>query len=131
MPDAPKLTLDDLIIWGRDYERYLKEGPRDDRVAFHLPLPVLVQYVSAANEALLLVQRTETRKRRGRRSGGRPPGGMGEQVARQIASGVREQDAVRMIAAATRRSEASVARAYARGRAKKPARRSTGLQKTS
>ena len=23
MPDAPKLTLDDLIAWGRDWERHL------------------------------------------------------------------------------------------------------------
>jgi hypothetical protein len=84
-----------LLAWGRDWQRYLEAGPGS---GFHIPVPVLKQYVTKANEGLALLQQRDAGTIK--RGGGRPKGtGMGGQAAALIASGVREEDAVRMIAA--------------------------------
>ena len=82
MGDTPKLTIGDLIAWGRDWERYLSAGPRDEG-GYHMPRDVLVEYVIAANAALAQQQQRgagTAGKRAG--VGWRPPGGMGETKAR-------------------------------------------------
>jgi hypothetical protein len=87
---AEALDVNVLLAWGRDWQRYLEAGPGS---GFHIPIPVLKQYVAKANEGLALL------KQRQARAIGRPRGtGMGGQAAALIASGVREEDAVRIIA---------------------------------
>ena len=93
---ADALTLDDLIAWGRDYEALLKQGAS----GFTVPRPMLDRYVTAANAAL--EQQREQERKKPRSRGGRPRGGMGEQVMRLIANGVPEKDAIRIVAAAQR-----------------------------
>jgi hypothetical protein len=84
-----------LLAWGLDWQRHLEAGPVS---GFHIPIPVLKRYVAKANEGLALLKQRDARAVR--RRGGRPRGtGMGGQAAALIASGVREEDAVRMIAA--------------------------------
>ena len=92
MPEAFEVEL--MLAWGRDWQRYLDAGPGS---GFQIQALVLKQYVTMANEALeLLKQREEDALNR---SGGRPKGtGMGDYTAALIARGVREEDAVRMIA---------------------------------
>jgi hypothetical protein len=92
--DKP-LNIEVLLAWGRDWQRHLEAGPG---CGFHMSALVLLQYVTTANEGLELLKRREARVIK--RSGGRPRGtGMGGQAAALIASGVREEDAVRMITA--------------------------------
>jgi hypothetical protein len=114
MPDA--LTIDDLIAWARDWERHLSEGPRDQ--AFHVSREVLQQFLPAAIAALAQQQRERDRKKP--RRGGRPKGGMGEQKLRLVKSGVREEDADRIVAQAFGKPPEAVRRASKSARKKPP-----------
>ena len=91
---AEALDVEILLAWGRDWQRYLEAGPGS---GFHIPIPVLTQYVAKANEGLVLLQQRDARTIK--RRGGRPKGtGMGDAAAALIALGVHEEDAVRIIA---------------------------------
>ena len=124
MGDTPKLTIGDLIAWGRDWERYLSAGPRDEG-GYHMPRDVLVEYVIAANAALAQQQQREQERRQPRSRGGRPPGGMGEQKARLVAGGVREEDANRIVMRAFGKPLKAVQRAGQRVSKKTPALNAT------
>jgi hypothetical protein len=88
--DKP-LDVEVLLAWGRDWQRHLEAGPGRD---LQIPIPVLLQYVTKANEGLALLKQREARGR-----GGRPRGtSMGEHAAQLIAHGVSENNAVRMVA---------------------------------
>lgn len=88
---AEPLEVDVLLAWGREWQRQLEAGPGS---GFQIVIPVLLQYLTAANEGLAQLRQRQTRRR-----GGRPPGtGMGGQAAALIASGVPEDDAVGIIA---------------------------------
>jgi hypothetical protein len=113
-PDA--LTPDDLIAWGLDWQRHLSDGPSDR--GYHVPLPVLQQYVVAANAALM--QQRQRDRKKARSSSGRPKGGMGEQKLRLTKSGVLEADADRMVAQAFGKPIEAVRRATASARKKPP-----------
>ena len=117
MDDAPKLTIADLIAWGRDWERHLA-GPGDQ--GFHVPRPMLDQYIAAANVALAHQQQREQERRQPRSRGGRPPGGMGEQKARLVAGGVSEEDATRIVMKAFGKPLEAVQRAGKRVSKKPP-----------
>jgi hypothetical protein len=91
--DEP-LSTDLLLAWGLDWQQYLDAGPG---TGFHIPASVLKQYVAKANEGLALLKQRDARAIK--RGGGRPRGtGMGGKAAALIATGVREEDAVRIIA---------------------------------
>jgi hypothetical protein len=91
---AEALDLDLLLAWGRDWQRYLEAGPGS---GFHIPVPVLKQYVTKANAGLALLQQRDARAIK--RGGGRPKGtGMGDSAAALIARGMDEEGAVRIIA---------------------------------
>jgi hypothetical protein len=110
MADRPKLTPDDLLTWGRDWQRHLEQGLQTGQ-SYHVPRPLLDDYVAAANEALTqMIERAarKTPKRRGRPSGS----GMGDRMARLVANGVHETDAIRMVAAERKTKFANVQRAY-------------------
>jgi hypothetical protein len=107
--------LDLLLAWGRHWQ-VLLEGGRGS--GFHIPdLAFLKEYVTRANEGLArLKQREEAAIKR---SGGRPKGtGMGDAAAALIARGVREEDAVLMIAAHHRKPADKVREALRRHRAR-------------
>ncbi len=130
-----KLTLADLIAWGRDWQRHLDTGPHDN-ISFHLPLALLARYVATANTALEREMQEAARKKP-RSRGGRPAGGMGEQKLRLVAAGVREDDAERIVAKAFGKPLEAAARLghrpqnrCARRRATNPGLRSARLQKT-
>ena len=89
--DKP-LAVEVLLAWGCDWQRHLEAEAGPGR-GFEIPIPVLVQYVTKANEGLTLLKEREARGR-----GGRPRGTMGEHAAELIAYGVPEDDAVRMVA---------------------------------
>jgi hypothetical protein len=110
---AETLGVDLLLAWGRDWQCYLEAGPGS---GYHIPTSVLKEYVAKANEGLaLLLQREAGTIKRG---GGRPKGtGMGGQAAALIASGVREEDAMRMIAARQQKPVDKVRDALRRHRA--------------
>jgi hypothetical protein len=116
---AEAFDVDVLLTWGRDWQRYLEAGPGS---GFDIPIPVLTQYLAKANEGLALLK--ERNARAIKRRGGRPPGtGMGGHAAALIASGVREEDAVRMIAERHRKPAGKVRDALRRhrlGQSKKP-----------
>jgi len=115
-PDSPpKLTLGDMIAWGRHYETLLKGPP-----GYLVPRPMLDHYIAAANEALERQQREQERKKPPSRAG-RPYGGMGEQRARLVAAGVRGDAADLIVAKTHRRPVKSVKRAVKRT-SKKPRR---------
>jgi hypothetical protein len=106
---AEPLTVDALLAWGRDYQRQLEEAQSGP---FHVPKEVLKQYLAKANEGLELLKHGHARG-----AGGRPKGtGMGDAVAALIAAGAREEDAVRAIATAERKSPAVVRAALRRYR---------------
>jgi hypothetical protein len=110
--DKP-LDVEVLLAWGRDWQRHLEAGPG---CGFHMSALVLLQYVTTANEGLELLKQREARVIK--RSGGRPRGtGMGGQAAALIASGVREEDAMRMIAARQQKPVDKVRDALRRHRA--------------
>jgi hypothetical protein len=80
MDDTLKLTIDDLLAWGLDYERLLKEPLRPGE-KIEIPRPMLVQYITVANEALQ--QQSEQSRKKSRKKTGRPRGGgMGEMKMR-------------------------------------------------
>jgi hypothetical protein len=109
---AEPLTVAALLAWGRDYQRQL-EGVQSG--ALHVPMEVLKQYIAKANEGLALLKERDARAIK--RGGGRPKGtGMGDAVAALIASGAREDDAVRAIATEERKSPANVREALRRYR---------------
>jgi len=111
MADAPKLTLADLLVFGRDWQHYLDQGP--STLGYNLPLPTLHQFVTAANAGLELLIKQDTRKSKG--AGGRPRGsGMGDQVARLIANGMSEPNALRAVAREQRKSIDAVKDSFAR-----------------
>lgn len=110
MPDLP--TIDDLIAWGCDYEQLLKTAG-----TIHVPRPMLDQYIAAANAALMQQREQEGKKQR---RGGRPKGGMGEQWSRLVESGVREEDADRIVAQAFGKAPEAVRRASKNARKKPP-----------
>jgi hypothetical protein len=111
--DEP-LSVDLLLAWGLDWQRHLE---RPGQGGFHLPLPVLTQYVAEANKALALLLVKPQKAARG----GRPPGtGAGAQVDALIAKGVREDDAVRSIAKQREIPVEKVCAALQRHRRKKP-----------
>jgi len=112
LPSSP-LTL---IAWGLEYERLLKDTPQG---GFQVPRPMLDQYIAAANAALVQ-QREQERKKAGKKRSGRPRGGMGEQRIRLIESGVREEDADRIVAQQNRKPAKSVKRAAKRVSKKPP-----------
>jgi hypothetical protein len=90
--DKP-LDVEVLLVWGRDWQRHLEAEAAPGR-SFHVPTAVLKQYLERANEGLALLKQHEERGR-----GGRPRGtGMGAKAASLITCGVREDDAVRMVA---------------------------------
>jgi hypothetical protein len=115
MADPVKPTIDDLIAWGLDYERLLKDTAPG---GFHVPRPMLDQYIDAANAAL--VQQREQARKKPRSRGGRPPGGMGEQKMRLVSNGVHDEDADRITARAFGKSPEAVQRAYDKTRKKPP-----------
>src|SRR5262245_61514024 len=91
---ADALDVDLLLAWGRDWERSLETEPVS---GFHISVPVLKQYLAKANEGLALLKQRDARAIK--RGGGRPRGtGMGGKAAALMASDVREEDAVRIIA---------------------------------
>ena len=104
-----------LLAWGRDWQHLLESGPGS---GFHIPdLSILKEYVTRANEGLELLKQREERAIN--RPGGRPRGtGMGDAAAALIATGVREEDAVRAIARNYRKSVDKVRDALRRSRAR-------------
>ena len=78
MDDAPKLTIADLIAWGRDWERHLGRTGRPGvpRAAPDAGSIHRRRQRGAGNQ-----QQREQERRQPRSRGGRPPGGMGEQKA--------------------------------------------------
>lgn len=116
---ADELTLGDLVAWGRDWEQHLEAGPNGQ--GFNVPWTVLHRYVTAANAALAQQQQHEQKREKLRSRGGRPRGGMGEQKMRLVASGVREEDADRIVMHAFGKPLEAVQRAYDSAR-KKPRR---------
>ena len=80
MDDAPKLTIDELIEWGRDWERLLGNGARGQgfdgggRCCSNTSSPPTRRWRRSSSASR---NRKEPRSR-----GGRPPGGMGEQKVR-------------------------------------------------
>jgi hypothetical protein len=105
---AEALTVDVLLAWGKDWERHLAAGGG----SYQVPVPVLVEYLHTANEALVLLARRQTRPRSGRP----PDSGIGTQAAALIANGVGEDDAVRIIAEHGKKSIEAVRRALRRRR---------------
>jgi len=106
------LDVDVLLAWGSDFQRQLEAGPAND---FHIDIPVFKQYLAKANEALALLKQRDARAIK--RRGGRPKGtGMGDAAAALIASGVPEEDAVRIIADNRRKSADKVRDALRRHR---------------
>jgi hypothetical protein len=107
---AEALTVDTLLAWGKDWERHLAAGA--GAISYQVPIPVLVEYLRTANEALALLAH-----RPGRPRVGRPPdSGIGTQAAALIANGVSEDDAVRIIAEHVKKSIKAVRRALRRRR---------------
>jgi hypothetical protein len=107
------LDVDVLLAWGRDWQRQLEAGPGS---GFQIVIPMLLQYLTAANEGL-----AQLGQRKKRKQGGRPAGtGMGGQVAALITNGVPEDDAVRIIAEHHLKPPANVLDALRRYRAKLP-----------
>jgi hypothetical protein len=94
MDDALKLTTDDLLAWGLDYEALLKE-PLSPGEQINVPLVMLKQYIAAANVSLR--QQCEQARKQSRKKTGRPRGGMGEMKMRLQANGAREEDADRIV----------------------------------
>jgi hypothetical protein len=92
---AEALGVDLLLAWGHHWQVLLESGQGS---GFHIPdLPFLKEYVIKANEGLALLKQREEAVIK--KSGGRPKGtGMGDAAAALITRGVREEDAVRMIA---------------------------------
>jgi len=111
--DKPPLDSETLLAWGREWQRHLEGEPGPER-GFHIPLPLLVQYVTKANEGLALLKE---RERHGR--GGRPRGtGMGAKAASLITYGVPEDEALGMIAEHEKKPIDKVRDALRRHRAK-------------
>lgn len=114
-----KLTLGDLLAWGREFERLWSEGIRrigtgDDGKVFH-------RYQREANEALeLRVQGEQARERASSRRIGRPPGTAGEQMARLIDARVPELEALSATKNANNMSADAVLRSYDAARKKPP-----------
>jgi hypothetical protein len=116
---ADAFTLDDLIAWGRDWEELLKES-QPSRPDFFIPIPVLKQFLAAAIPALEEELERQTKSKVKPAQTGRPAGGgMGERVARLVANGIREEDAIAAVARQQHKPEANIRRAY-NSVAKKP-----------
>jgi hypothetical protein len=72
------LSVDALLVWGRDYLHLLEAKSADP---IHVPIAVLKQYLAKADEGLALLRERDARA--AKRGGGRPKGsGMGALAAR-------------------------------------------------
>ena len=112
--DDDTLTIDELLAWGLDWEERLRAGPRGQKFDFGSDWTVLEQYVIAANAALLLQREQERKKARKNpkkpgSTGGRPRGGMGDEVIR-LAAHMGEQRALRFVE--KKHPQSDVKRAY-------------------
>jgi aryl-alcohol dehydrogenase-like predicted oxidoreductase len=88
MDDKP-LTDEVLAAWGAEWLRVLEAGTGS---GFHVPVPVLRQFLARSILALGLAKRRRSKR-------GRPLGsGMGAEAADLIANGVETPAAVRAIA---------------------------------
>jgi hypothetical protein len=111
MADDPELSLDDLLARGRDWQAIIERPDR--KHGFTVLIPMLHQYLRASNAALE-EQRDREKQTHRKVKGGRPRGGMGDQVARLIGNGIPEEQALRTVACAQRKSIENVRDAYAR-----------------
>jgi hypothetical protein len=109
VPAPPALTTEDLIAFGRYWTEVLREPhPRGTR-DLGVTMEFLEAFVPAATAAL-----AAWRKPRKTSRIGRPRGGMGEQLARFVANGISEDNAVAIIAKAFGKPETAVQRAHQR-----------------
>jgi hypothetical protein len=117
----PKLTLDQLLALGREWQQKLEQGPQATHPVT-LSFSALVQFVATANEAIARLMANDARQPRGaKRRSGRPPGGMADRVMRLVANGIDEAEALRIVATNSKKDIVAVKRAvqYARRKTQK------------
>jgi hypothetical protein len=103
-------------VWGQDKLQQLEQPKHGDQ----LELGVLKQYMTLANEGLALLQNErvkKTKKPKKGSTGGRPRGGMGEEVIR-LAAQMGEKGALRFVQ--RKHPGSDVKRAYKAARKKPP-----------
>jgi hypothetical protein len=112
LPEEDKLTLDDLLVWGQDREKELRDFLSHKGPMVSIETNYLHQYLAIANPELVKLQRSEKARKPKKPDGGRPKGGMGEMVLRLMANGMGKQRALSATMAKYSKPRDSVLRAY-------------------